>query len=61
MVNTVERDSSDLQNFEFYNLVDLLRHRGEYQSRDIAFTFLPKGETEEGEQRDFVKTSAIAN
>lgn len=29
------------------NLVDLLRHRGEYQSRDSAFTFLPKGETEE--------------
>lgn len=46
MVNTVERDSSDLQ-FEFYNLVDLLRYRGQHQSRDTAFTFLPKGETEE--------------
>ncbi|MEM9506104.1 MAG: AMP-binding protein [Cyanobacteria bacterium P01_E01_bin.35] len=46
MVNTVERYLSEWKNFEFYNLIDLLRHRGQYQSSITAFTFLPKGETE---------------
>ncbi|MEM7552760.1 MAG: AMP-binding protein [Cyanobacteria bacterium P01_A01_bin.84] len=36
-----------MQHIYFANLIDLLRHRGEYQSSDTAFTFLPKGEIEE--------------
>jgi acyl-CoA synthetase (AMP-forming)/AMP-acid ligase II len=36
-----------MQQINFTNLVDLLHYRVEYQSRDIAFTFLPQGELEE--------------
>ncbi|MEO1377376.1 MAG: fatty acyl-AMP ligase [Cyanobacteria bacterium J06635_10] len=36
-----------MQHFNIKNLVDLLCYRSEYQPRDTAFTFLPKGEAEE--------------
>ncbi|MDY6897237.1 MAG: AMP-binding protein, partial [Cyanobacteriota bacterium] len=36
-----------MQQIDFANLIDLLRNRGEHQSSDTAFTFLPKGEIEE--------------
>lgn len=36
-----------MQYINFANLIDLLRYRGRYQAYDTAFTFLPKGETEE--------------
>ncbi|MCJ8282401.1 MAG: AMP-binding protein [Rivularia sp. ALOHA_DT_140] len=36
-----------MQHFRIKNLVDLLCYRNEYQPLNTAFTFLPKGETEE--------------
>ena len=52
-----------MQQINFANLVDLLDYRVEYQSRDIAFTFLPQGELEEINwtyQELHIKARAIA-